>query len=322
MKIDLRLTALILSVLALSGCSSEEPPTTSTQAEAPVVGDWEDEDKPEDVEEDEEDEPVVLLDPIDLRLVIKAGQEQKYRLTNEISTTVQSPTNSEDKETYSSHLNARQSVEVGEDESVFIQTTDVDGAVIGEGMMTAMANVYMQSTVKAIEGSMMVAAYDETGSGKNVMMIGEGMGLNPLGAQADPRDATVGFMGVILPGGTVKPGDSWAGEYDAAVMAGEVFKDMGAQTSNGTIPLTYFLRGYDLERGLAQISITGSGIPIIDLPIENSIVKIEMQIYIEGEALVRLSDGWLYELRIETDVITEGLYATKQKVRTLIQIEK
>lgn len=326
MKKQLTLAVLVAAaLLAVSGCTNTGTTEIGTaesgtneidEQVAPVAADFWDEF--EGVVDQTETGVTVSRVAIDLRLVIKTGQQQNYRLTNDITSVAQSQYDADVTLETTSFLYADQSVYVDDIKNFYIVTTGVEGGVEGDGMGASIADIYMQATVQEIEGSILVAGYDEKGSGKNIMLI-EGSGLNPLGAQTGSQGSVMGFMGVLLPGGEVKPGDSWDGVYDISQIAAEVFKGKGARTTTDTIPLTYVLRGYDKTRGLAQIGIFGSGSSVVDLTVDSVSTLIALEVKIEGEALVRLSDGWLHELRVQTEFVTEGFVATQQTVKTVIK---
>ena len=252
--------------------------------------------------------------PIGLALKLTAGQSAVYTLTNEITTT----TTNEDGtvEATDSFLNATQSVTVESTDRetgvVTIETTDVSAGVPGEEE----PDEFMRKTAANIEGSRLRGQFDGQGRGTELILLGDGVGLNPMGPQAGSQDVMVGFMGVLLPGKVVAPGETWIGVYDISESAADLFEGSGAFVESGTVPITYSLIDYDEERNLAAIAVRSEGRPVIKIPLGGAVMTVEMKVVTEGRALVRLDDGWLEELTIESIITTEGLVVTRTVART------
>lgn len=252
--------------------------------------------------------------PIALTLKFTAGQSAVYILTNEITTTFRNEDGT--LEATDSFLNATQSVTVESTGSNFglvtIETTGVSAGVPGEDMPTA----YMQKMAENIEGSRLRGRFDGQGRGTELFLLGGGVGLNPMGPQAGSQDVMVGFMGVLLPGKVVAPGDTWTGVYDISQSAADLFEGSGSFVESGTVPITYSLIDYDEERNLAAIRIHSEGRPLIKIPLGGAVINLEMRVVTDGRALVRLDDGWLEELKIESIITIEGYIAARNVVRS------
>jgi hypothetical protein len=91
---------------------------------------------------------------------------------------------------------------------------------------------------------------------------------------------------------------------------------------NGEVPITYELIEFDPQYNRITVGITSRGKPTVKIPIGGGIAKIEMTVESKGQALVRLNDGWLQELRLETTIVTAGFVATKQVVKTVTRRQK
>ena len=252
--------------------------------------------------------------PIGLTLSFAPGQTAVYSLNNEITTITQNQDGTFN--TTGSFLNATQSVSVdslGSDAAtVTIKTTGVSAGVPGELKPTE----YLEKTAASIEGSRLRGKFDAQGRGTDLYLLGEGVGLNPMGPQAGSQEVMVGFMGVLLPGKVVAPGETWSGTYDISESATDVFQDMGAFVESGAMPITYSLIDYDVARNLAAIRIHAEGTPVLKIPMSGAIVEVEMKVVTDGRALVRLDDGWLEELKIESIITIEGYVAATNIVRS------
>ena len=252
--------------------------------------------------------------PIGLTLTFASGQTAVYSLKNEITTITPNPDGTY--KTTGSFLNATQSVTVDSvgrnSATVTIETTDVSAGVPGEQRPTE----YLEKTAASIEGSRLRGKFDGQGRGTELYLLGDGVGLNPMGPQAGSQEVMVGFMGVLLPGKVVAPGDTWSGEYDITASVVDVFEGLGAFVESGTMPITYSLIDYDEERNLAAIRVHAEGTPVIKIPLGGAIVELAMKVVTDGRALVRLDDGWLEELKIESIITIEGYFASKSVVRS------
>ena len=284
---------------------------TSPEAEEPGVSPSAVEDEPEDPA-DAGPQP-----PIGLTLKLTTGQSAVYVLTNEMTTTVRFENGAV--EATDSFLNATQSVTVESTDRetgvVTIETTNVSAGVPGEEK----PDKFMRKTVADIEGSRLSGRFDVQGRGTELFLLGDGVGLNPMGPQAGSQDVMVGFMGVLLPGKIVAPGETWSGVYDISESVANLFEGTRAYAESGTMPITYSLLAYDEERNLAAIGVHSEGRLVIKIPLDGAVINVEMKVVTEGRALVRLDDGWLEELKIESTTTTEGYVASRTVARTTIR---
>jgi hypothetical protein len=268
--------------------------------------------------------PPAEKEPLAMSVKFPTGKSETYILTNDILTltqTMDGQTNSE-----KSFLNAVQDVNVivtpNNGPNVSIHTHDVRAGVPGDEPIQRIANDYIQKTAASIEGSVLHGKFDDKGRGTDLFFIGEGVGLNPLGPQASSQKLMVGFMGILLPDKAVKPGDTWTGTYDFTQSGMDLFENQGGRVENGKIPITYTLLDYDKENNSIRIGLKSAGKPVVKVPIEGAMATINMDVKADGQALVRLDDGWLQELRLETNVTTEGLVASKQTIKTVTRRKK
>ncbi|MCH7945915.1 MAG: hypothetical protein IIC73_07890 [Armatimonadetes bacterium] len=252
--------------------------------------------------------------PIGLALKFTAGQSAVYTLTNEITTTIRYEDGTV--EATDSFLNATQSVTVESTDRetgvVTIETTNVSAGVPGKEE----PDEFMRKIAASIEGSRLRGLFDGQGRGTELYLLGDGVGLNPMGPQAGSQDVMVGFMGMLLPGKVVAPGETWSGVYDISESAVDVFKGLGAYVESGTMLITYSLIDYDEERNLAAIAVRSEGRPVIKIPVNGAVINLEMKVVTDGRALVRLDDGWLEELKIESITTIEGYVASRTVVRS------
>jgi hypothetical protein len=256
-------------------------------------------------------------EPTTIALEFAKGRRETYTLANEITTHSQGLKKGE-VFVNKSFLTAEQIVEAHDDKGlVTIQTINVKGGVNGTSTEEQEANDFIARMAESIEGSILRGRFNSAGKGSELELLGEGVGLNPLGPQAGSQTVMVGFMGVLLPEKAVKPGDKWTGTYDVSQSAADLFATQGGRANNGEIPITYELLDYNEKTNFFKVKITGKGTPVIKVPMGGAMATINMDVSLQGQALVRLDDGWLQELRVETTVVTEGFVATKQVVKTL-----
>ena len=183
--------------------------------------------------------------------------------------------------------------------------------------MQKQADGLIKKMAASIEGSMLQGDYDAHGRGTNMFLLGEGVGLNPMGPQAGAQEVMVGFMGILFPAKPVKVGEKWSGTYDITESAQDLFESSGGMVDDGKIPITYELLDYNEKDNFIRIGLSSKGSPTVKIPMGGGLAKIEMDVRAKGQALVRLNDGWLQELRFETTIVTEGYVATKQVVKTV-----
>jgi hypothetical protein len=255
--------------------------------------------------------------PLDLKLRLEVGRKETYVLTNVTVTQTRGHQNGPMLST-ESFLNAKQEVTVRNDGTVRIHTTDVKGGVNADDVQEEKADLVVKQFAQSVEGSMLQGAFDQRGRGTEMLLLGDGVGLNPMGPQSGAQEVMVGFMGVLLPAGPAKVRDKWASTYDITESALDLFASQGAMVENGKVPITYELLEFNHKTNAVRIRVTSAGKPLVKLPMEDgSLAKISMDVMSTGEALVRLNDGWLQELRLETVVVTEGYVATKITTRTV-----
>ena len=265
------------------------------------------------------------VEPIDIRLAFTDGRRETYVLTNSISTFTQGDKPNELFE-QKSFLNAEQVVGVQKatetNALVTVHTQNVKAGVQGTSIEANEADNFIKKTAENIEGSTLQGSFDRTGRGSDLYLLGNGVGLNPMGFQAGSQSLMVGFMGVVFPSKAVKPGDSWKGTLDMSQSGEDLFEQAGGRVSNGEVPLTYTLIDYNPKTNFVKIGISGKGTPIIKVPMQGAVVEIKMLVETKGQALVRYNDGWLQELRLESTIVTEGFVATRQVVRTVTQRQR
>ena len=268
--------------------------------------------------------PPESKEPLAMAVSFPLGKSETYILTNDILTLSQAP----DGETYAekSFLNAVQEVKVivtpDNGPNVSIHTHDVRAGVPGDQPIQKIANDYILKTAASIEGSVLHGKFDDKGRGTDLFFIGEGVGLNPLGPQASSQKLMVGFMGILLPDKAAKPGDTWTGTYDFTQSGMDLFENQGGRVEDGKIPITYTLLDYDKKNNSIRIGLKSAGKPVVKVPMQGAMATIKMDVRAAGQALVRISDGWLQELRLETNVTTEGLVASKQTIKTVTRRKK
>jgi hypothetical protein len=256
-----------------------------------------------------------------LKIDFERGKRATYVLTNESVTLTRGQENGP-MLTTKSFLNARQEVSVLDSGAVRIHTSDVKGGVYGDDDAELAADAIMKGMAASIEGSVLQGVFDERGQGSEMVLLGDGVGLNPMGPQAGTQEVMLGFMGILFPQKPAKVGDKWQGTYDITESAQDLFASSGGMVDNGRVPLTYELLEFNAEKNFARIGISSAGKPIVKIPMGGGLAKINMDVKSQGQALVRLDEGWLQELRIETTVVTEGYVATKIVTKTVTRREK
>ncbi len=262
---------------------------------------------------------VAKTDPVasfDLKINFEVGRKETYVLTNETVTKTRGQENGPMRTT-TSFLNARQEVSVRPSGDVRIHTTDVKGGVVGDSTEEIAADGIMKGIAKSIEGSVLQGVFDKRGHGRDMFLLGEGVGLNPMGPQAGAQEVMVGFMGILLPDKPAKVGDKWKGTYDISASAEDLFESSGGMVEDGAMPITYELLQVNAATNAIRLHISSAGKPTVKIPMGGGLAKILMDVKVNGEALVRLNDGWLQELRIETTVVTEGFVATSIVTKTV-----
>ena len=264
-------------------------------------------------------------EPIEMKLAFASGRREVYALMNEIllETTV-------GKQVFhdSSYINAEQSVNVikpkPDGATVSIVTSNVSAGVRGAGQVQAIANDWLKKVSSDIEGSVMQGDYDARGRGTGLQLFGDGVGLNPMGPQVGSQNVMVGFMGILFPKGPTRVGDTWQGTFDFTKSGEDLFAQQGGRVENGEVPITYKLLDYDKARGTMTLGLECKGKPLVKVPMEGAVSKINLDVESHGQALVRMSDGWLQELRLETTVMTDGgglLYPMKHTIRTVTRLK-
>lgn len=258
--------------------------------------------------------------PTAIQVSYKEGRRETYSLVNDITVYTQGEGAGEVLK-HKSFLNADQIVHVhkreGDGGLVTIQTLNVRSGVEGKAFDQKQADAFIKKTAEGIEGSTLQGVFDKTGRGSQLELLGEGVGLNPMGPQAGSQTLMTGFMGMVFPNKQVKIGERWTATYDISQSGADLFEESGARVVDGEVPLTYELVDYDQAKNFVQIKITGKGKPTIKIPMSGAMVEIKMDVNVAGQALVRYDDGWLQELRLESTIVTEGFVATKQVVKTV-----
>jgi hypothetical protein len=316
--------SLIALVAFAAGCSGggklvEKPPTTR-QNDPPEA------DTPVQLPDAEKiDKPVLTTSAanatVDLKIDFEKRRKATYVLTNESVTQTRGLENGP-MLTTKSFLNARQEVSVLDSGAVRIHTSDVKGGVYGGDVAEEAADAIMKGMAASIEGSVLQGEFDPRGRGREMVLLGDGVGLNPMGPQAGTQEVMVGFMGILFPEKPAKVGDKWKGTYDITESAQDLFASSGGMVDNGQVPMTYELLEFNAEKNFIKLRISSAGKPIVKIPMGGALARINMDVKSVGQALVRLDDGWLQELRIETTVITEGYVATKIVTKTITRREK
>lgn len=257
---------------------------------------------------------------IDFGVKYQRGKVIDYALVNTIEVLMSGQNKGEtiSRETF---LNASQRVEVGETKGggakVSITTSKVTSGFLKKTPEVEEADAFLKQTALSIEGSLLRGDFDSKGKGSNLELIGNGVGLNPMGPQVGSQEVMVGFMGVLLPGKPIKIGDKWSAKFDFSQSASDLFGAAGAKTEKSEIIITYKLLDYDISKNFARVSIQSKGAPVIKVPTDGAMVLVNIKVDSIGEALIRLDDGWLQEMRLETTVVTEGFVASKQIVKTI-----
>jgi hypothetical protein len=316
---DVRPLLLLFLLPAFAGCTGggklvDKPVAPSVQPEGAV----EEGTLPDPPKIEESTAPIVDPEaPLELRLVLTGGRKETYVLINDTVTQTRGQTGGPMRTT-TSFLNAKQEVTVRNDGTVRIHTTDVKGGVQAKDQREVEADGVMKQFAADIEGSVLQGVFDKRGRGAEMFLLGDGVGLNPMGPQSGAQEVMVGFMGVLLPEKPAKRGDKWTSAYDITESAIDLFAGMGAMVDNGKVAITYELIEFNHKNNSVRIKVSSAGKPVVKIPIEGgALTKIQMNVTSVGEALVRLDDGWLQELRLETTVVTEGFVATKVTTRTV-----
>jgi hypothetical protein len=256
-----------------------------------------------------------------MKLKLDVGRKETYVITNEIVTQTRGWNNGP-MVTTESFLNAKQDVTVRPDKLVRTRTYQAEAGARGDSSEQKAADGVIRQMASAAEGSVLEGEYDARGRGLNLYLLGDGVGLNPMGPQAGAQEVMVGFMGIVFPEKPVKVGDKWQAVYDITASAQDLFQSSGGMVENGEIPIAYELLEYNKETNFIKLGLSSKGSPVVKIPIGSGLAKIEMTVEAKGQALVHFDTGWLQELRFETSVVTEGFVATKQVVKTVTRRAK
>ncbi|HXH61219.1 MAG TPA: hypothetical protein VNI20_07655 [Fimbriimonadaceae bacterium] len=263
--------------------------------------------------------PVVSLHPA---IKFVKGDTGVYKLTNDI-TIFTAGDKADTLNKQKSYLNAMQAVSVedvkGKKGTITVKTTDVSAGVTGTSVAEVSADAYMKETARSIEGSTLQGNYDSTGKGTDLILLGKGIGLNPMGPQIGSQDVSVGFMGVLLPSKSVKVGDKWSGAYDISQSVQDLFQSSGGVAQNGETTIWYTLLDFDEEKNYVKLGISGHGRPLVKIPAGGGTLTIQMDVKIDGQAVVRMDSGWLQQMKVESTIVTEGLAASKEVVNSVTQ---
>ncbi len=325
MNLNLRLNWIVLVLLAM-GCAEERgggktvPTAKSPSQPSATLSDTENLTPPPPIMSEVPVPATASSEPIAIKVKYREGSKFDYSLTNGIEISLPGSKEGEvvRQDTF---LNAMQNIAVGATKggltNVTIKTNKVAAGFAKPTPENEEAGEFLKKTAAGIEGSVLTGQFDASGRGTKLELEGEGVGLNPLGPQVGSQDVMVGLMGILLPERLVNVGDEWSAKFDFQQSASDLFGQAGAKTENSEVTLVYKLLDYNKEKNLARFSVVGKGKPTIKLPTEGSVLEVQVSVDSKGQATVRLDDGWLQELRLETTVVMEGFISNKQIVKTV-----